>query len=71
MTTGKELELKRRALDVSQGALADAIGVPQSSVSRWERARVVTDKAAARYLRGLATFGTIPTVAIEAPREVA
>jgi len=62
MTTGKHLKLKRIAMDVPQGALAERIGVPVPSVSRWEGARLVTDKAAARYLAALATFGTIPTV---------
>jgi transcriptional regulator with XRE-family HTH domain len=62
MTTGKQLQLRRIALDVTASDLAAVIGVPPSSVSRWENARRVTDKAAARYLEALATFGTIPTV---------
>lgn len=67
MTTGKELQLKRIALDVTATALAARIGVPPSAVSRWETSRRVTEKAANRYLEGLATFGTIPTVEVSLP----
>lgn len=61
---GKELELRRRAMDVTAGALAERIDVPASTISRWESSRRVTDKAAKRYLEGLATFGTIPTITL-------
>lgn len=54
-------------MDVPVSALADAVEVTSASISRWENSRRVTDKAAARYLRGLATFGTIPTVLVEGP----
>lgn len=70
MTTGKNLKLKRIAMDVSQTALAEQIGVPTSSVNRWESSRVVKDKAAERYLAGLATFGTIPTIEVTTPGAV-
>lgn len=65
MTTGKELQMKRIALDVSANDLAAQIGVVPSNVSRWENARRVSDKAAVRYLTALATFGTIPTVTVD------
>lgn len=72
MTKGKHLKLLRVAMDVSQSALADRIGVPVSSVSRWEGARNVTEKAADRYRVALATFGTIPTIDVdESPEAVA
>lgn len=61
MKTGKELQLARIALDVRPGELAERMGVPPSSISRWEGSRRVTDKAAKRYLEALTTFGTIPT----------
>jgi transcriptional regulator with XRE-family HTH domain len=67
MTTGKELTLKRIAMDVSAGALAERAGVDKSTLSRWENARRVKDAAAARYLDALATFGTIPTVDVTVP----
>lgn len=71
MTTGKSLQLRRIAMDVPQGALAERIGVPVSNVSRWENARIVKPKAADRYLAGLATFGTIPTIDVSTPEPVA
>jgi DNA-binding transcriptional regulator YiaG len=71
MQTGRDLKLRRVAMDVSQSALAEKIGVPVSSVSRWEGARYVTTKAAERYLAALATFGTIPTVDVDRPEAVA
>lgn len=54
-------------MDVNSGELAARLGVPASQISRWENARRVTDKAAIRYLEALATFGTIPTIAVSAP----
>jgi DNA-binding transcriptional regulator YiaG len=54
-------------MDVRVGVLAERIGVQASTVARWENARRITPKAEARYLAGLATFGTIPTVSIETP----
>ena len=59
--TGKELQLRRVAMDVKLTDLAARIGVPHSSVSRWEHARNVTDRAAGRYLAALATFATNAT----------
>lgn len=64
MTTGKELQLKRIAMDVQAGALAERVGVTNSTISRWENSRRVATKAETRYLTGLATFGTIPTIDI-------
>jgi DNA-binding transcriptional regulator YiaG len=51
-------------MNVSLGDLAARIGVPASSVSRWETAARVPRKAEPRYLEALATFGTIPTVTV-------
>lgn len=66
--TGKELELKRVAMDVTVNQLAEAIGVPPSSVSRWESCRTpLTRSAAQRYLEGLAKHGPVPDVAISVP----
>lgn len=62
MQTGKDLKLRRVAMDVPANALADRLGVAASQISRWENSRVVTDEASTKYLEGLATFGTIPTV---------
>lgn len=64
MSTGTDLRLKRTAMNVQLGDLAARIGVPASSVSRWETSVRVPSKAEARYLEGLATFGTIPTVVV-------
>ncbi|MES2210946.1 MAG: helix-turn-helix transcriptional regulator [Chloroflexota bacterium] len=71
MNTGKDLTLKRIAMDVPAGALAERIGVSGSTLSRWENSRRVTTKAADRYLAALATFGTIPTVDVSVPEQVA
>ncbi len=51
-------------MNVTLGDLASRIGVPASSVSRWETAIRVPAKAEGRYLEALATFGTIPTVTV-------
>lgn len=59
--TGKELELERRAKDVSVTALAYAMGVAHSRVSHIEGSRFVTDKAARRYREALATFEDVET----------
>lgn len=70
MKTGKELQLTRIAMDVRQDALAERMGVQASTLSRWENARTVRDDQARAYLKGLATFGTIPTVDVK-PQEAA
>jgi transcriptional regulator with XRE-family HTH domain len=67
MSTGTDLRLKRTAMNVTVSDLADRIGVPASSVSRWETSLRVPVKAEARYLTALATFGTIPTVTVSHP----
>lgn len=64
MTTGTDLRLRRTAMNVNLGELASRVGVPASSVSRWETALRVPTKAEKRYLEALATFGTIPTVTV-------
>lgn len=51
-------------MNVSLGELAARLGVPASSVSRWETSLRVPSKAEVRYLEALATFGTIPTVTV-------
>lgn len=61
---GKDLRLRRIAMDVSVTSLAEAIGCQPSQINRWENHRRVTAKAVERYLTGLATFGTIPTVEV-------
>lgn len=63
MTTGKELELERVRLDINSITLARAIGVHQSQISRWENARIVTDKAAVRYREGLERCAAVATQA--------
>lgn len=69
MSTGTDLRLKRTAMNVSLSDLADAIGAQKSAVSRWETAIRVPAKAEVRYLKGLATFGTIPTVVVTTDTE--
>lgn len=66
-TTGKLLELTRRAMDLSTKEVAERMEVPVSRISHLENSRRVTDKAATRYLAALATFGTIPTVIVDTP----
>ncbi len=66
--TGKALELKRVAMDVSVSQLAEAMRVPISSISRWESCRTpLTQNATRRYLEGLKTFGTVPDVIVSVP----
>lgn len=69
MTAGKELRLKRIAMEVRMGELAERLGVPVSRVSRWETLGVVREKDVTQYLEALATFGTVPTVTIALPTE--
>lgn len=64
MTSGTDLRLKRIAMNVALGALAEKIGVSDGSVSRWETSVRVPPKTKDRYLAALATFGTIPTVTV-------
>lgn len=61
MVTGMELRLERVAADVKAKDLAEAMGTVPSSVSRLERARIVTDKAAQRYRDALARCATVAT----------
>lgn len=69
MTTGKELRLKRIAMDVRTGDLAERLGVSSARISRWETLGAVREKDLVRYLEALATFGTVPTVRVETPTE--
>lgn len=64
MTSGKELELLRVAMDLTQTALAERVGVSLTTIGRWEGQRRVDQRAVDRYLTGLATFGTIPTIEV-------
>lgn len=57
--TGIDLKVRRVAADVRLKDLAAVMGVSDSRVSRIEGSRQVTDDAAERYLRALATFGTV------------
>lgn len=66
-TTGKELELKRTAMDVAPKDLAVAMRVQVSRISHIENSRRITPAAEAKYLAALATFGTIPTVTVIEP----
>lgn len=63
--TGKELELRRRAMDVSTSELAKAAGYASpSSITQMEQRATVPKRLQDRYLRALATFGTIPNIVI-------
>jgi transcriptional regulator with XRE-family HTH domain len=66
MTTGPDLRLRRTAMHVTASALAARINVSLSWVSRRESLAVVKEAEAQRYLAGLATFGAVPTVTVEA-----
>lgn len=52
-------------MHVTASALAERIAVSVSWVSRRESLAVVKDKDADKYLGGLATFGTVPTVTVK------
>lgn len=54
-------------MDVTQGELAERMGVSAPKLSRWENSRKRLPPAKVeQYLAGLATFGTIPTVDVRA-----
>ena len=53
MTTGARIQAARRAAGVSQQALASALGVSTSQVSKWERD---DDEPRSANLRRLATY---------------
>lgn len=56
--TGHDLRVMRVTADVRVKELADAMGVPASSVSRLENSRRVTDRMREKYVAALATFPT-------------
>ena len=64
MTTGPDLRLRRTAMHITASALAERLNVSLSWVSRRESLAVVKEADAKRYLSGLATFGTVPTVEV-------
>lgn len=53
MTTGAELRQSRKALGITQQALADAIGVHRLTVVGWEQRAEVPRRIADRYIAGL------------------
>ena len=53
--SGKELKLRRVEADVLSKDLAEAMEVHPARISRIENSRLVTEDAAARYLRALDT----------------
>ena len=55
MTSGKDLKLRRVTADVKAKDVAEAAGVSQQQVSRWENSRLVTDDAESRYMAALTT----------------
>lgn len=61
MTSGKDLKLRRVNADVKAKDVAEAAGVSQQQVSRWENSRLVTDDAEARYMTALTTCITKST----------
>ena len=64
--SGKELELRRRAMDVATSDLAKAAGyASSSSITQIEQRGRVPKKLEDRYLKALRTFGDIPNIVIE------
>lgn len=66
MTTGPDLQLRRVAMGVTQAALAARCGVTSNWISRRESKARVKAEDAEKYLTGLGTFGTVPTVEVRA-----
>ena len=64
MTTGPDLQLRRVAMGITQAALAERMGVSPNWVTRRESKARVKAEDAEKYLTGLATFGTVPTVVV-------
>lgn len=65
MTTGPDLQLRRVAMGVTQIALAERMGVSPNWITRRESKARVKAEDAQKYLAGLATFGTVPTVEVK------
>lgn len=65
MQTGPDLQLRRVAMGITQAALAEAMGVSPNWITRRESKARVKAEDAAKYLTGLATFGTVPTVEVK------
>lgn len=64
--SGKDLELRRRAMDVTASDLAAAAGYKStSSITQIEQRAKVPAKIATRYIVALATFGAIPNITFE------
>lgn len=59
--SGMDLRLARIKADVSQKALAEAMGKYASHISRLEASRKVKPASAQAYLDALATFATVTT----------
>jgi transcriptional regulator with XRE-family HTH domain len=66
--TGLSLKLQRVARDVKAQDLAARMNVSNSTVSRIESSRVVSDERAAAYLAALATFRTVANDGTDAPQ---
>lgn len=66
MTSGKDLKLRRVIADVKAKDVAEAAGVSQQQISRWENSRVVTEDAEAKYVAALTTCITKSTSPAEA-----
>lgn len=64
---GHDLKVERVKVNVKASALATALGVDKSTVSRWESTIFLTQDQIDRYLAALATCSTIRT----SPREAA
>ena len=64
-TTGPDLQLRRVAMGITQVRLAEAMGVTTNWITRRESKARVKAEDAEKYLAGLATFGTVPTVKVE------
>lgn len=65
MVSGPELQLRRVAMGLTQTALQERIGARPGWVYRQETKARVKPADAERYLAGLATFGTVPTVEVK------
>jgi hypothetical protein len=62
-TTGLDLKVERVKLQLPARAVADAMGISQSRLSRIEKPEPVTDRMLARYRLALETCRTSGTAA--------
>ena len=68
--TGEELRARRRELGLTQRALAEALGIPQSTVWRWETDQIPIERPPMLAL-ALEALGRRPRTAVRRAKKPA